>query len=119
MPSLRELEAQFKKYRPEPGSGGIYEPREQLADADGVRFLCPKCFAAKLDWVHPVYIGFRGRATPGTYGYNSKGDPVLWDLAPSSTGLDDLVLTPSIQIEGGCNWHGFIGSSGVPPGHAQ
>lgn len=116
MPTLRELKAGFRKYRPEPGSGGIYEPRATLAEADGVRFLCPKCYQGP-QFPHPVFIGFEGRATPGTYGHNSKGEPVLWQLVSGSS-LDDLVLSPSIQIEGGCNWHGFVGSSGVTPGSA-
>lgn len=95
-----------------------YRLVEKLEDADGVWFLCPKCFKANGGEVgtHAVRIGFKGIAKPGTYGYNKKGEPVLW--AMQGHGVDDLQLTPSIQLEGGCNWHGYVGSSGVPPGEA-
>ena len=93
----------------------LYVQVKTLAEADGVRFECPKCKAAG-EWPHPVFIGFVGRAVLGTYGHNKDGQPVLWNM--SGTSLDDLVLTPSIQIQGGCNWHGFVGNSDIPPGHA-
>lgn len=95
------------------GPKGVFTPVETLAEADGIWFLCPKCFATDH---HSVSVGFSGIATPGTYGHNKAGQPVLWNM--SGTCIDDLVLTPSIQLEGGCNWHGFLGSNGVPPGEA-
>lgn len=95
------------------GPRDIFTPVATLAEADGIWFVCPKCAATDR---HEVRIGFSGKAVPGSYGYNKKGEPVLW--AMSGNGIDDLVLTPSIQLEGGCNWHGFVGSNGVPPGEA-
>lgn len=132
---LRDLKARLIHYEERPAStfehftieelkaGGypegkidrLYVPVQTLAEADGVRFQCPKCKAAG-QFAHPIFIGFAGIAVEGTYGYNKAGMPVTWQM--SGTGLDDLVLFPSIQIQGGCNWHGFVGSSGVPPGEA-
>lgn len=125
---LRELEAQFTKYSEQAvpsdefvdgvkhvdGIQRTYAPVATLAEADGIWFICPKCAATDG---HQVRVGFYGKAVPGTYGYNKDGQPVLWTVAGGST-LDDLQLTPSILIQGGCDWHGFVGSSGVPPGEA-
>jgi Family of unknown function (DUF6527) len=79
-----------------------------LTEADGVLFICPKCAGTDR---HRVRIGFRGIAELGSYGHNKKGEPVLWDM--SGSGIDDLVLTPSIQLEGGCNWHGYVRNGDV------
>lgn len=125
---LRDLEAHFTKYReraPDPALGEsvnqppicTFERVETLAEADGVRFVCPLC-KSRNEWAHPIFIGFHGRAKPGTYGHNKEGKPMLWNVV-GGTGLDDLRLSPSIQIQGGCNWHGFVGSNGVPPGEAR
>lgn len=100
-------------FAPFTGPRDRYTPVATLAEADGIYFLCPKCFPTDR---HQVRVGFAGKAVPGSYGYNKKGEPVLWQM--SGTGIDDLVLTPSIQLEGGCNWHGFVGSNGVPAGEA-
>lgn len=133
MPSLRELEAHFTIYskvavdptifidgvKHTDGWSESFKWVDTLAEADGIWFKCPLCFKSETEYAHPVRIGFRGKATPGSYGCNNKGEPVLWELNPKSTGLDDLVLTPSIQIQGGCNWHGFVGSNNVKPGFAE
>lgn len=137
---LRELSAQFTKYgtrietwqRLKPGIDPLrgnwtdadwedftgpreyFAPVDTLAEADGIWFECPKCFSTDG---HSVRVGFAGKATPGSYGCNKAGQPVLWNIIGGST-IDDLQLAPSILLEGGCNWHGFIGSSGVPPGEA-
>jgi hypothetical protein len=99
---------------PAEGKLRTYKFVETLAEADGIWFHCPLCEESGNR--HSIRIGFHGKAVPGTYGYNKKGKPVLWNVAGSD--LTNLVLTPSIQLEGGCNWHGFVGSSGIPPGYA-
>jgi hypothetical protein len=135
MPSLRELNAYFTKYVERPvdptifidgvkhtsGIARSYHHVETLQEADGVWFLCPKCFVENHGPVgtHVHAIGFAGLCLPGSYTQGSDGQDTRWNVGLSSTGLDDLVLTPSIQTVGGCNWHGFVGSNGVPPGHAQ
>ncbi len=114
---LSQLEAEFLKCSLE--TAGPFVGRDllsrvaTLAEADGIMFMCPKCFETNG---HQVRVFFRGRGAPDRLGKNSKGVTVRWNA--SGTGLADLVLTPSIQIEGCCGWHGFVGSSGIPPGHA-
>lgn len=86
---------------------------DSLAEAHGLSFDCPKCFSTTG---HGVIVGFAGRNSPYPLSRGSEGQPTNWDA--SGTGIDDLSLTPSIQLLGGCNWHGFVGSNGVPPGEA-
>lgn len=98
---------------------------DSVAEADGIMFLCPACFAKNGGAVgtHSVLVSFEGRNVPD--GAGSRGDggkPTRW--AVSSSSLDDLVLTPSIllgssqPVDQGCHWHGFVGSNGIAPGHA-
>ena len=131
---LTELKAHFQRYseRDEdanvnyPDAGGVNRvmreyktPVDTLDEAHGIMFLCPVCFAKNGGSVgtHSVDVTFSGRGVPDNLGSHGTNDlPTRWDV--SGTGLADLVCTPSIQLLGGCNWHGFIGSSGVPPGEA-
>jgi hypothetical protein len=89
-----------------------------LPEADGVSFLCPQCYTENGGVVgtHGIHVYFAGRNCPDRIGKNKKGETVRWTV--SGTGLDDLSLTPSILLESGCEWHGFVGSNGIPPGHA-
>lgn len=106
---LRDLDAEFYRYQPE--GDAIFLPKvETLAEADGVCFVCPKC------QTHSVIAWFVGKVPD-----SAEPGPGRW--SPSGTGIDDLVLTPSINLdvhpnEGGCTWHGWVGSNGVPPGEA-
>ena len=45
MTLLRDLEAKFVRYAPRDGHVYHHEVAT-LAESQGVRFLCPKCFAA-------------------------------------------------------------------------
>lgn len=98
---LAELEPQFVVR--EVREDGVYHVRtDALAQAQGVRFLCPKCFAANGGAVgtHMVLCwapGVPADAEPG---------PGRWPM--TGTSLEDLTLTPSIQLNGGCAWHGFV-----------
>lgn len=79
---------------------------DALAEADGIRFLCPKCFEAngKSDiGVHSI-VCWRPRVAadwvPG---------PGRWEFL--GTGLDDLTLvagSSSIALQGGCAAHFFV-----------
>lgn len=95
----------------------VFHYVDDLNRADGISFLCPKCFPT--DAQHSVHVYFSGRNVPDRLGKNRDGKTVRWTIA-GGTGLDDLQLTPSIlmQAESGCQWHGFVGSSGIPAGHA-
>lgn len=132
MRTLRELEAVFQKHykgiadqylgRKMPDGttqwGGFettyLKTVETLAEADSIRFLCPKCFEANSGKVgtHSVHVSFEGR------GVSKEDDPnPRWKIDGGST-LDDLRVSPSIQLLGGCNWHGYVGHGNIPPGHA-
>lgn len=79
--------------------------------ASGISFLCPKCYAANGGSVgtHSVICWSRSRGVPD----DQKPGPGRWLLA--GTGFHDLTLNAdppsgarSIQLHGGCEWHGFI-----------
>lgn len=83
---------------------------DTLAEAHGIMFLCPKCYADEPVGpvgTHRVLCWFVGKVaddvTPG---------PGRW--TPKGTGVNDLSFVPSpgrthsILLTGGCNWHGFI-----------
>jgi len=98
---------------------------ETVAEADHVMFLCPSCFEKNSGEVgtHSVMVTFEGRSVPDEAGTrDSEGKPSRW--AASGSTINDLVLTPSILLDAkrkadeGCHWHGFVGSSGILPGHA-
>ena len=81
---------------------------DSLAEAQGVEFLCPKCFAANNGPVgtHIVVCWFNGRGVSNEV----RPGPGRWN--PSGTGYDDLSFVPpgatSVLLTGGCGWHGFI-----------
>ena len=103
MPSLRELDARFLKNL---GNGGSQKV-ETLSEADGIIFLCPKCFATNGGKVktHSVICWFVGKV-PDDLGPK----PGRWN--PQGTGLDDLTFVPpgavSVRLTGGCGWHGHV-----------
>jgi len=92
------------------------EPREYsikvatLAEAQGVRFLCPVCFQENGGPVgtHGVEVAFEGRGVlPHQGSQASGGQPSRWHV--TGTGFEDLTLTPSIHLAGdGCGWHGWV-----------
>lgn len=77
---------------------------DDLAQAQGIMFLCPKCFAANGGKVstHSVLCWFRDRGVPD----EAKPNPGRWQVG--GTGYNDLTLMPSIKITVGCLWHGNI-----------
>lgn len=102
---LRDIDAHFLKALPDGGSQEV----DSLAEADGIIFLCPKCFAEKGDniGVHSVICWFVGKVPD-----DRTPRPGRW--TPSGTGLDDLTFVPPpsavsvAQTGPGCGWHGFI-----------
>lgn len=80
-----------------------------LAEADGVGFLCPKCFAANNGPVgtHGVICWFEDKVPDDAF-----PGPGRWN--PVGTSLDDLTFVPgkrshSVLLTGeGCAWHGFV-----------
>lgn len=76
-----------------------------FADADGIRFLCPKCWVANKGPVGTHIVICWGPHVPKT----TPPVPGRWMLV--GTGYEDLSLvagSSSIQLTSGCMWHGFI-----------
>jgi hypothetical protein len=67
---------------------------DDLTEAQGLRFLCPKC-----DPAHYILVWFKDKLVPTNEEPNGR-----WTA--TGTGYLDLTLTPSINILS-C-WHGFI-----------
>lgn len=105
---LRELQARFLKLE----DAHSYLMVERLGEADGVIFLCPKCYTANggSAGTHSVICWFAGRV-PDDLGPK----PGRWN--PSGTGLDDLTFVPpgavSVLLTSGCGWHGFVKDGGA------
>lgn len=82
---------------------------ESLAQAHGIWFLCPLCFAANKGeaGTHHCEVTFAGREVPAIAGtHDSDGKPVRWSVFGKT--FEDLSVTPSIQLICGCAWHGYI-----------
>ncbi len=86
-----------------------------LIEAQGLLFLCPKCFAENNGPVgtHRISVTFEGRGATDEQGSHDKdGKPSRWGV--TGTGFDDLTLHPSIHLtnkadeHAGCGWHGFV-----------
>jgi hypothetical protein len=84
--------------------GQIYHDVDTMQEAQGVRFLCPKCFVDNggRPGTHYVQVWFRDHGV----GDEEVPKPGRW--AVSGTGLEDLSLSPSILLGSGCRWHGFV-----------
>lgn len=103
---LAQLEARFIKHLDK----GSWHVVFTLAEADGIQFVCPKCYTnlGKREGAHSVICWFVGKVpddeTPG---------PGRW--TPSGTGLEDLTFIPgdppravSVLLNSGCGWHGHV-----------
>lgn len=90
----------------------VFHNTDNLAEADGITFLCPKCFASNAGPIgtHSIMIFFEGGKAPPHLGTNKDGQTVRWRV--TGTGYGDLVTVPSILQQAGCQWHGYIGGSG-------
>jgi len=82
---------------------GVYDVVETLPDAQGMMFLCPKCFAANGGPVrtHSVLVWFDGRGVLA-----SMTPAPRWQVDGKT--IDELSLAPSVHITGGCGWHGWV-----------
>jgi hypothetical protein len=104
--SLRDLDAHFIRLT----KAGWRHVRS-IDKAQGVQFLCPKCFRANGGRVgtHSVVCWSRSRGVPD----DMDPKPGRWTL--HGTSMDDLQLegdpvgqARSVLLLGGCAWHGFI-----------
>lgn len=80
-----------------------------LEQAQGIMFLCPKCFVTNNGEVgtHSIICWFKDRGVPDDM------DPKPGRWIPQGTGIEDLTFigpgAASILLTGeGCGWHGFI-----------
>jgi len=103
---LLDLAPQFLRFVP--GEPKTFASCEQLAEADGIEFLCPKCFAANNGPIgtHAVICWFEGKVPD-----DLRPNPGRWN--PTGTGYHDLSFVPgaksnSVLLLGGCAWHGFL-----------
>ena len=138
---LTELEPQFLRYVMTPNvpmqiandpmnfpDGGThvefrdqvsYHPVDTLEEAQGIKFLCPKCFEANGNssvGTHGVVCWSRSRGVPD----DAKPGPGRWKL--DGNGYEDLTLNAdppnelrSVQLTSGCMWHGGITNGEVTP----
>lgn len=82
---------------------------DAIAEADGLMFLCPKCFVENGGPVgtHSVICWFVGRVP-------DEVDPKPGRWTPQGTSMSDLTFVPSagrtqsVLLTGGCGWHGFV-----------
>lgn len=79
-----------------------------IAEAQGVMFLCPKCFEGNAHssvGVHSVVCWFLGRGVSDA----EEPGPGRWE--PIGTGLADLTLhagSSSVLLRGECDAHFFV-----------
>lgn len=92
-------------------------PVKTVAEADVLYFQCPKCAAGLprgqdertglgyVEGAHYISVPFDahdGRpALPPQPGFVPR-----WSVTGKS--IDDLTTQPSIQVVGGCAWHGWV-----------
>ena len=87
---------------------------DTLADAQGVMFLCPLCFTKNNGSIntHQCEVTFSDRGVKNEDGvHNNLGLPVRWSVTGSC--YDDLSTQPSVLVQGGCGWHGFLTDGNV------
>lgn len=95
---LLELEPQLLKITV---PGHRYAHVDNIAHAQGVQFLCPKCLGSDTG-SHSIGVWFRDRGVEDA----ELPGPGRWVV--SGSGLADLTLAPSINILTGCCWHGWV-----------
>lgn len=104
---LTELKPQFLTTTPD---GKEHTYVDTIAEAQGILFLCPKCFVANggSGGTHAVICWSSSRGV----GPDVDPKPGRWVL--SGTGYGDLTLdgepgkSRSVLLTGGCQWHGFV-----------
>jgi hypothetical protein len=107
---LTDLEAVFVRHEVRP-AGTYHVEVSALHEAHGVRFLCPKCWTDNGGRIgtHGVICWSRSAGAPE----DARPGPGRWKM--DGTGLHDLTLNAdppgtarSVQLNGGCAWHGFV-----------
>ncbi len=108
---LADLEPSFRRY--EERNGHIYHVKvDNIDEAHGVQFLCPKCFQANGGSIgtHAVLCWSRSKGVPE----HAEPGPGRWRLegtclADLTLGIDDGCKSCSVKLTGdGCGWHGHV-----------
>jgi hypothetical protein len=102
---LTELEPQFLKITHLEGDRWTCRMDASFEDCDGLEFLCPKCWAANNGPIGTHRVICWKPTVPATI---SPG-PGRW--AHTGSGFGDISLvagSSSVQLIGGCNWHGYV-----------
>jgi hypothetical protein len=105
---LTELEPRLLKITEDPAVWR-YEG-VSFADADGLEFLCPKCWLENKGPIGTHAVICWKPHVPQTIA------PIPGRWAHQGTGLEDVTLvagSSSIQLIGGCNWHGYVRNGNV------
>ncbi len=101
---LTDLDAEFVRH-----TATGFQRVLEFSAAQGVVFVCPLAGQASCSG-HSILVWFAGRGVP-----DAAAPEPRWSA--SGTGLDDLTLSPSINLdvppkEGGqargCRWHGHV-----------
>ena len=110
---LRDIEGRFLGHYSDADGKVSFAYVDALQDAQGVMFVCPKCLSengGKREGVHSVICWFAGRVPD-----SAQPGPGRWN--PQGSGLDDLSFVGpgnvSVQLLGGCGWHGFVSNGGA------
>lgn len=110
MYKLTDLRARFIRYERTPEGQVTHRKVDSIEDAQGVMFLCPKCWRDNNGPVgtHMVICWDGARGVPE----DAFPHPGRWKLV--GTCIDDLTLeahppkTRSVLLTAGCKWHGFL-----------
>lgn len=124
--SLADLEPRFVRYSRRDSrevktfatadADGNYTVPVPFSEAQGIEFLCPLCFAKNAGPIgtHGCDVTFADRGVPDDLGsHNKAGKAVRWTVNGDT--FENLTITPSILIEGGCGWHGHITNGQIMP----
>lgn len=118
---LRDLDAHFiGEYKINSEGCATYRMVEDMRDAQGVMFQCPKCAQGKptgeedgrkfVAGAHSIICWFMHPINSQQVPDEASPKPGRWIAA--GTGLDDLTFVgpnaASVLLTGGCNWHGFV-----------
>lgn len=113
---LTDLDAEFLRYERDGEGHTLWHRVDALAEAQGVTFLCPKCFASNngARGTHGVVCWSSSRGVPDY----ATPNPGRWRM--DGTGLDDLTLNAetkggarSVLLLGGCGWHGHVTNGAI------
>src|SRR5229473_7713335 len=103
---LRDLDAKFLKRE----DSHHFRFVATITEADGVKFLCPKCFAVNGGPVGTHAVICWAPSVP----QDTNPTPGRWELV--GTDIDNLTLragSSSVLLKGGCGAHFFVQNGAI------